>query len=176
MIKVTDSLDNKIVLHTKIGNIVLSTIESKQLIKDLKKLCAISSKYGNKKVNAYGHTFDSEVEKSFYEHLLHLHKAEDIILQPKFILQEKQKGLREISYIADFQIGALIFDVKGFSTQAGKIKIKMFKAKYPDLHLALVNRCPKKLQDQYGKWINLDDLAKERSKVKRSKNKASKLL
>ena len=156
--------------------LTLSKVQAKQLANKLKKLCATTSKYGNKRVNAYGHTFDSEVEKSFYEHLLHLHKAEDIILQPKFILQEKQKGLREIAYIADFQIGALIFDVKGFSTQAGKIKIKMFKAKYPDLHLALVDRCPKKLQDQYGKWINLDDLAKERSKSKRAKTKSSKVL
>ena len=171
MIKVTEQ-DDRIILNTIYGGIALTKAQGKALAAQLRKLCSTATKYGNKKVIAYGIEFDSKVEADFYEHLLQLHKADDIILQPKFILQNKQAGLREIAYIADFQIGALIFDVKGFQTSDSKLKVKMFKARYPVLCLSLVNKCPLKYQSIYGKWIDIGVLNKLRSAAKRAIKKA----
>ena len=171
MIKVTEQ-DDRIILNTIYGGIALTKAQGKQLAAQLRKLCTTATKYGNKKVIAHGIEFDSKVEANFYEHLLQLHKAEDITIQPKFVLQDKQAGLREISYIADFQIGALIFDVKGFQTSDSKLKVKMFKARHPDLTLSLVNKCPLKYQSIYGKWIDISVLNKLRSAAKRAIKKA----
>ena len=171
MIKVTEQ-DDRIILNTIYGGIALTKAQGKALAAQLRKLCSTATKYGNKKVIAYGIEFDSKVEADFYEHLLQLHKADDIILQPKFILQNKQAGLREISYIADFQVGALVFDVKGFQTSDSKLKVKMFKARYPVLSLSLVNKCPLKYQYTYGKWIDIGVLNKLRSAAKRAIKKA----
>ena len=171
MIKVTEQ-DDRIILNTIYGGIALTKAQGKALAAQLRKLCSTATKYGNKKVIAYGIEFDSKVEADFYEHLLQLHKADDIILQPKFILQNKQAGLREISYIADFQVGALVFDVKGFQTSDSKLKVKMFKARYPVLSLSLVNKCPLKYQSIYGRWIDIGVLNKLRSAAKRAIKKA----
>ena len=170
MIKVTEQ-DDRIILNTIYGGIALTKAQGKQLAAQLRKLCTTATKYGNKKVIAHGIEFDSKVEANFYEHLLQLHKAEDITIQPKFVLQDKQAGLREISYIADFQVGALVFDVKGFQTSDSKLKVKMFKARYPVLSLSLVNKCPLKYQSIYGRWIDIGVLNKLRSAAKRAKNK-----
>lgn len=171
MIKCTE-VDDRVVLHTIYGGIVLTKAQGKQLSNQLKKICATTAKYGNKKVIAYGIEFDSKVESEFYEHLLQLHKLDEIIIQPKFVLQDKQDGMREISYIADFQVGALVFDVKGFQTSDSKLKVKMFKARYPDLCLSLVNKCPIKYQSIYGRWIDIGVLNKLRSAAKRAIKKA----
>ena len=171
MIKVTEQ-DDRIILNTIYGGIALTKAQGKQLAAQLRKLCTTATKYGNKKVIAHGIEFDSKVEANFYEHLLQLHKAEDITIQPKFVLQAKQAGLREISYIADFQVGALVFDVKGFQTSDSKLKVKMFKARYPVLSLSLVNKCPLKYQHTYGKWIDIGVLNKLRSAAKRAIKKA----
>lgn len=171
MIKCTE-VDDRVVLHTIYGGIVLTKAQGKQLSNQLKKICATASKYNNKKVIFNGIEFDSKVEAEFYEHLLTLHKDEDIILQPKYILQEKLQGIREIAYIADFKVGNLVFDVKGFSTSDFKLKAKLFKFKYPDLTLCLVNKCPLKYQNTYGKWIDIGVLNKLRSAAKRAIKKA----
>lgn len=171
MIKVTEQ-DDRIILNTIYGGIALTKAQGKQLAAQLRKLCTTATKYGNKKVIAHGIEFDSKVEANFYEHLLQLHKAEDITIQPKFVLQDKQAGLREISYIADFQVGALVFDVKGFQTSDSKLKVKMFKARYPVLSLSLVNKCPLKYQSIYGRWIDIGVLNKLRSAAKRAIKKA----
>ncbi len=171
MIKVTE-VDKNIILNTIYGGIALTKAQGKQLAAQLRKLCVTASKYNSKRIFANGLWFDSKVELEFYEHLLKLHKAEDIVLQPKFILQEKLKGIREIAYIADFQIGSIIYDVKGFSTSDFKLKAKLFKFKYPDLSLNLVNKCPLKYQHTYGKWIDIGVLNKLRSAAKRAIKKA----
>lgn len=171
MIKVTEQ-DDRIILNTIYGGIALTKAQGKALANQLKKLCKVASKYNNKKIFVNGRWFDSKVESEFYEHLLTLHKDEDITIQPKFVLQDKQAGLREISYIADFQVGALVFDVKGFQTSDSKLKVKMFKARYPVLSLSLVNKCPLKYQHTYGKWIDISVLNKLRSAAKRAIKKA----
>ncbi len=132
MIKVTEQ-DDRIILNTIYGGIALSKAQGKALANQLKKLCKVASKYNNKKIFVNGRWFDSKVESEFYEHLLTLHQDEDIILQPKYILQEKLQGIREIAYIADFKVGNLVFDVKGFSTSDFKLKAKLFKFKYSPL-------------------------------------------
>jgi len=162
----------RVILSTDLSKIAISKAQGRQLAAQLRKLCTTATKYGNKKVIAHGREWDSKTELEFYEHLLKLHRAEDIVIQPKFVLQEKQAGLREIAYIADFQIGALVFDVKGFSTSDFKLKAKLFKFKYPDLTLCLINKCPLKYQHTYGKWIDIGVLNKLRSAAKRAIKKA----
>lgn len=171
MMEVT-AVDQNVIINTGYSIITLSKAQGKQLAAQLRKLCSTATKYGNKRITAYGREWDSTVELEFYEHLLQLHRAEDITIQPKFVLQDKQAGLREISYIADFQVGALVFDVKGFQTSDSKLKVKMFKARYPVLSLSLVNKCPLKYQHTYGKWIDIGVLNKLRSAAKRAIKKA----
>ena len=52
---------------------------------------------------------------------------------------------------------------------SGKNQKKLFEYKYPDLHLTLITKCPKWLQDKHGQWIELNDLTKERSNIKKLK-------
>lgn len=178
MIKVTE-VDKNIILNTIYGGIALTKAQGKQLAAQLKKLCTTATKYGNKKVIAHGIEFDSKVEADFYEHLLQLHKSDEIVIQPKFTLQNQvyhgkkdPRNMLAITYAADFQVGALVFDVKGMETQQGKMRVKMFKARYPDLCLSLVNKCPLKYQHTYGKWIDIGVLNKLRSAAKRAIKKA----
>jgi hypothetical protein len=171
MMEVT-AVDQNVIINTGYSIITLSKAQGKQLAAQLRKLCATATKYGNKRITAHGREWDSKAELDFYEHLLQLHRAEDITIQPEFVLQDKQAGLREISYIADFQVGALVFDVKGFQTSDSKLKVKMFKARYPVLSLSLVNKCPLKYQSIYGKWIDIGVLNKLRSAAKRAIKKA----
>src|SRR5699024_1973288 len=97
----------------------------------------------NKKVKLDGYTFDSISEANYYAELKLLKKAKKIksfILQPRYILQESfkrdNKTIREISYIADFEIKHLddsieVVDVKGHRTDVFNLKEKMFLKKYP---------------------------------------------
>lgn len=100
-------------------------------------------KYRNKKVKRDNIIFDSIKEANYYNKLLLLLKARkisDLILQPKFTLQEsfKHNGKTEraITYVADFQYTmdnkTCIVDVKGFKTDIYKIKRKMFLKLYGD--------------------------------------------
>jgi hypothetical protein len=98
-----------------------------------------SNKYKNKKTTINNIKFDSQDEANFYQYLLQLN-IESIILQPKFTLQPKfidNKGnkIREINYIADFQICGDVFDVKGMTTKDFLIKLKMFKFNHPNLNI-----------------------------------------
>ena len=120
----------------------------------------VKSKYNSNKEEYEGIKFDSKAEKEFYIYLLKYYKTEEIILQPKFILQEKFKdnsgnSNRAVTYIADFQIGSTVYDVKGVTTPAFKIKEKSFKLKYPELNLQIIKKAPK--WTSY-KWIELSDL------------------
>jgi hypothetical protein len=114
------------------------------------------SKLNNQKVVKYGIKFASQMECDFYDFLLSKYSSEDIIIQPKFILQEtfKKNGQthRAITYTADFQIKSnkLLYDVKGFTTIEFKIKQKLFEFKYPELNLCLITKCPKWLEKKYG--------------------------
>lgn len=136
------------------------------------------NKYGNKKIFAYDRWWDSQLELELYEHLRDLHNPDDITIQPSFTLQpaftKHGEKRRPITYVADFRVGDVIFDAKGFKTPDFAIKRKMFDFFYPHLILSVLCKCPVKWQNKYGKWIELNDLIKERAKIKRNKTKAKK--
>lgn len=100
-------------------------------------------KYGNRKTVVDGIKFDSKVEAERYKELRLMEKAgeiRDLVLQPKFLLQDKfkHKGKTEraVKYIADFKYfdvlrGVYVVeDVKGVETEAFKIKRKLFLKRY----------------------------------------------
>lgn len=100
------------------------------------------TKYKAVKTTIDGITFDSKKEAERYVELKAMEKAGEITnleLQPKFKLQAKyrngdDKGIREISYIADFQYEqdgkVIVEDVKGVKTEVYKLKKKMFEFIY----------------------------------------------
>jgi len=99
------------------------------------------SKYGNKKVQVDGYTFDSKKEAQRYGELKLLFKRgiiEQLTLQPEYLLQDSfklnGKTHRAIKYISDFryiQDGVTIVeDTKGYLTEVYKIKRKLFLYKY----------------------------------------------
>lgn len=107
------------------------------------------NKYGNKRKQAGGESFDSGAEGKYYRSLL---KAQEqgviskIELQPTFVLQPKfeKNGVKHqaITYKADFRVtysdGRVeIVDVKGAETAMFKLKHKMFEYCYPDLELII---------------------------------------
>ena len=109
-----------------------------------------SNKYGNRKIQFDGQTFDSKKEMRHYTELLLLEKAgkiKDLQRQVKFQLIPAQREPdtigpkgghkpgklieREVSYVADFvyidlQTGQkVVVDTKGFRTKEYTIKRKM---------------------------------------------------
>jgi len=102
-------------------------------------------KYNAKKVRtADGKIFDSKKEAERYLELKMLERAgviSNLILQPKFLLQEsfkyKGKTQRAIFYIADFEYikdgKRIAEDVKGVKTEVYKLKKKLFLKKYPQV-------------------------------------------
>lgn len=110
------------------------------------------TKYKSKKIEVDGITFSSKKEADYYCELK-LRKQtkgiKDFSLQPKFLLQEGYrdmqtgKKIRPIYYKSDFEIvhndgSKEIVETKGFKTQVYKLKIKMFKLRYPDLKLTVL--------------------------------------
>ena len=108
------------------------------------------NKYGNRKIEFEGQTFDSKKEARYYTELLLLEKAgkiKDLQRQVKFQLIPAQREPdtigpkgghkpgklieREVSYVADFvytdlQTGqTVVVDTKGFRTKEYTIKRKM---------------------------------------------------
>jgi hypothetical protein len=103
-----------------------------------------ASKYNARKKVVDGHTFDSTAEARAYQ-LLKIWERHGAIaaltLQPSFVLQPKfrqdGKTHRQIAYRADFQFvrsgQTVVVDVKGFATQAYKIKRKLFQRIFPEI-------------------------------------------
>lgn len=108
------------------------------------------SKYGNVKCSAYGHDFDSEAEREYYFHLRFRQQRGEIRnlqVHPKWVLSDsvkvpeektgrKPQTLQQVTYSADFEFDDLtlmrhrVIDVKGFRTEAFKIKKKWMYDKY----------------------------------------------
>lgn len=133
-------------------------------------------KLKNEKIERFGRVFDSKAELKFFEKLLGSHKKEDIIIQPKFLLLEGLKlknGKKQshITYSADFQVGNTVYEVKGFLTEASRLRIKMFNVKYPELNLKVISENPDKNSPQ--KFIDYDEAQKIKrlSEKSNSKNK-----
>lgn len=116
------------------------------------------NKYKNKKVEVYGHKFDSKLEKNIYLKLLELQKQHDFAfrLQPKYELESKfkleGKCFRAIDYIADFEIcingKVYVIDAKGLETQVFQLKKKLFAKKYGKEII-----CVKSVK-QFVEWFN----------------------
>lgn len=99
------------------------------------------AKYHNKKVTIEGLTFDSKKEAKRYQDLKLLEQAniiQNLVRQIPFELIPSQNGERAVKYIADFMYvetatgKIFVEDVKGYHTDAYKIKRKLFKWRYPD--------------------------------------------
>ena len=137
------------------------------------------AKYNNKKCNQDGYTFDSQDEMRYYEYLKTL-KAKDKILnfelQPKYTLlkafEYMGKKRQAMTYTPDYLIYHLdgteeLIDVKGFGTQAGELRRKLFEYFYTDIKLTWI-ASNYKYGDANG-WITYEDLKKARATAKKAK-------
>lgn len=135
------------------------------------------SKYKSEKITVDGIAFDSKDEAHYYE-LLKILKAKGEILnfelQPKYVLLEGFKKFNKkygkLTYTPDFLIyhndgTEELIDVKGYSTQQGELRKKLFDYKYPNLKLTWISR-NLKYGDQYG-WIEYGKLKKKRAESKK---------
>ena len=139
------------------------------------------SKYKSQKITIDGITFDSKDEARYYEYLKKRKAKGEILnfeLQPKYVLipsfKKDGKNYRAMTYTPDFLIYNLdgseeLIDVKGFSTQQGEIRKKLFDYKYPDLKLTWIARSLK-VGDEHG-WIEYSKLQKKRRKNRKCQNK-----
>ena len=137
-----------------------------------------TSKIAKDKRTVNGHAFSSDLEYKYYIYLLAQQEqgiVSDIILQPKFILQEAYekygKKIRKIEYISDFEVhysngDIIIYDTKGMTTPEFILKQKIFDYKYPDQILKVISYS--KID---GGWINIDIIVKARKERKKVKSK-----
>lgn len=129
------------------------------------------SKYKSKKITVDGYTFDSIDEYKYYEYLLSKKAKGEILnfeLQPKHILipsfKKDGKILRAVTYTPDFRIYHLdgseeLIDVKGYSTQQGELRKKLFDYLNPSQKLTWIARSLK--YSETG-WIEYNELQKIR--------------
>jgi len=111
------------------------------------------NKYHAIKTTIDGIIFDSKREAERYAELRLLERAGEISalkIHPKYILAEavitEKETIRPIYYIGDFEYreGDRIIceDIKGgraTQTAVFKLKVKLFKARYPEYELRIVN-------------------------------------
>ncbi|MFL8799010.1 MULTISPECIES: DUF1064 domain-containing protein [unclassified Clostridioides] len=134
------------------------------------------SKYNNKKIIIDGIKFDSKDESEYYLYLKERKangEIKDFGLQQKFELQPKfkkdGKSYRAITYTVDFAIykwnGEVVYiDVKGYSTQQGELRKKLFDYKYQDKILIWISKSKKYGVDG---WIEYSELKKKRKENKK---------
>lgn len=105
------------------------------------------TKYHSRKKCVNGITFDSAKEANRYLELRIQQQCGAIYaleLQPRFVLQKAfvdsaGKRHRRIEYRADFEYSRMgtdvdtVEDVKGYKTPVYRMKIKLFRAKYPEI-------------------------------------------
>lgn len=111
-----------------------------------------------------GITFDSVVEKRYYEEIIlpafnskeitHYELQKTYELQPKF--KHDGKTVRAINYVADFFVlykdgTSEVIDIKGCPDSVSKMKRKMFWYKYPDIKYSWI--CWSKID---GGWCDYD--------------------
>ncbi|MZK87416.1 DUF1064 domain-containing protein, partial [Clostridium beijerinckii] len=128
------------------------------------------SKYNSKKITVDGYTFDSMNESKYYKALLIRKSKGEIVnfeMQPKFTLipgfKKQGKTFKAMTYTPDFLIyhndgSEELIDVKGFSTQQGELRYKLFNYFYQDKKLTWVAR-NLKYGDKYG-FIDYFELKK----------------
>jgi hypothetical protein len=115
-------------------------------------------KYGNRKAECDGHVFDSQAEVKRYKELLLLNESgaiEDLEVHPRYELQpafrdKRGRKHRAIVYFADFRYievidpqsimgRSVVEDTKGKRTKEFCIKEKLFRFRYPDIDLRILN-------------------------------------
>ena len=136
------------------------------------------SKYNSQKCHADGYEFDSKEEMRYYEYLKTLKAKEKILnfeLQPKYTLLEKFKYMgksrQAMTYTPDFLIYHIdgteeLIDIKGFSTQQGDMRRKLFEYFYTDIKLVWI-ASSYKWGDVNG-WITCEELKKIRKLNKKA--------
>lgn len=137
-------------------------------------------KYKNEKVKYDGISFDSTAERDYFVHLLKLREkgmVEFIELQPRIILipafERDGRKYRATTYTPDFRVvftnkEELYIDVKGFSSQQGELRRKLF-AYQNEIPLHWIAQSKK--YSETG-WINYDELQRLRHEAKKMKEKA----
>jgi uncharacterized protein DUF1064 len=105
-----------------------------------------NNKYGAIKVKADGFVFDSKMEYAHYCGLKLRRTAGEIVgeikVHPKFPLVVC--GVKICTFISDFEYydakikDTVIDEVKGFVTPSFRIKIKLFKALYPNARINVI--------------------------------------
>lgn len=110
---------------------------------------AKAHKFHAKAKEVDGIKFSSTREARAYQQLRaeeNLGRIRHLEIQPRYLLQEAfrdrdGKHHRKIEYVADFRFdrfdggwSQVAVDVKGFKTPMYALKLKLFKAKYPDVH------------------------------------------
>lgn len=135
------------------------------------------SKYNSKKVTIDGIDFDSKTEGDYYLYLCDLLRKDEIVgfeIQPKYTLipkfEKDGKHYREITYTPDFLVKyhsdrIVVVDIKGFSTQQGEMRAKMFNYFYPHIKLVWLTYVKK-----YGGWVEYNDLKKLRRANKKKED------
>lgn len=107
------------------------------------------NKYNARKVKIDNYTFDSMREGARYRELKLLERANEIEalqVHPVFTLidgfEYRGENIRKIKYVADFQYienGEIVVeDVKGIITAVARLKIKLFKLRYPSIDFRIV--------------------------------------
>lgn len=104
----------------------------------------------SKKCIIDNHIFDSRMEGKFYIKLLNEKnqgEIKKIDLHPKYTLLESfkkyGKTIRAMTYTGDFLVEygsgeKILYDVKGYKTEAFKIKQKLFDSKFSDINLQCI--------------------------------------
>ena len=109
----------------------------------------MNNKYGNRKTKLYDVVFDSAAEAERYlalKDMAERGEITDLVLQPEFeILPSfscRGDNYRSINYRPDFgytENGVhVVEDVKGFATDVFLMKAKLFRYRYPDIELRIV--------------------------------------
>lgn len=140
------------------------------------------SKYGSKKVTIDGYTFDSKDEAAYYLALKRKKeegKISGFELQPKYWLiptfKKNGKTYRGISYTPDFLIYHMdasleLVDIKGFSTQQGELRYKLFVYFHGDIKLSWLARNLKYGDDSgFIDYFELKKIRREKKKNEKAK-------
>lgn len=104
-----------------------------------------TNKFGAKKVEIDGHTFDSKIEGNRYAQLKLLERAKEIKalgIHPVYPL--KVNGVLIGNYKPDFVFfeggRQIVEDVKGMVTEAASLRMRVFMACYPTHELRIVDK------------------------------------
>lgn len=130
------------------------------------------SKYNARKVEYKDIVFDSQMECDYYKHLEPMIESGIITrieLQPKYELVPQFMKQRAINYIADFEIEyidgeVVVIDIKGFATEAAKLKAKLFNYHYQRKNLIWITKAPKYYGEEWIEYETLKRIRKERKK------------